>query len=77
MSDAEVEAKREAARRARRLARQFSREDDQRRAMAFAAELEKQADTLERAMRPQTTQMQMQVQQGPPVADGDAGKGKK
>jgi hypothetical protein len=43
--------------------------------MAFAAELESQADALEQTSRPKVTQMQMQVQQGPPTThDGDKKK---
>ena len=41
--------------------------------MAFAAELESQADALEQTSQPKVTQMQ--VQQGPPTThDGDKKK---
>ena len=50
MGDQEnISAKREAARRARRLAAHFSHLEDRQRALAFAAELERQADALELA----------------------------
>ncbi len=73
----QIMAKRAAAARARRLSGEFAREDDRRRVLAFAAELDAQADALERELAgqrpPQVTQTQVQMQQGPP-ADKDEGK---
>jgi len=88
MSDlGQIRAKREAAARARRLALQLTSEEDRTRALAFAAELDAEAAALERANapdgssagppvvpRPGVTQMQMQVQQGPPAQDEEARK---
>jgi hypothetical protein len=72
MSDpGEIKAKREAAARARRLSTAITLQADRDRMLAFAAELDAQADALEREMTnmpPPVTQMQMQVQQGPPSA---------
>jgi hypothetical protein len=70
----EIKAKREAAERARRLIWQFTTQADRERIARFAADLEAQADALERAMTaqppaPQVTQVQMQMQQGPPAKD--------
>jgi hypothetical protein len=45
----QIKAKRETAARARRLAKEFSHEGDRDRVLRFAAELETQADALERA----------------------------
>jgi hypothetical protein len=79
MSDpGQIKAKREAAARARRLALQLTSEDDRTRALGFADELDAEADALERttapvASGPRVTQIQMQVQQGPPAQD-DGGK---
>lgn len=73
----QVRMKREAAARARRLAVSFWSPEDRDRALRFAEELDAQADELEReqTVRPQATQMQMQVQQqvqqGPPSNDKD------
>jgi alkanesulfonate monooxygenase SsuD/methylene tetrahydromethanopterin reductase-like flavin-dependent oxidoreductase (luciferase family) len=71
----QIRMKREAATRARRLAVSFWSPEDRDRALRFAQELEAQADGLAREAavpgRPQTTQMQMQVQQGPPSNDKD------
>ena len=67
--EGQIKAKREAAARARRLSAQLSLPADRDRLLVFAAELEDQANVLERgqsAPPPQVTQMQMQVQQGPP-----------
>lgn len=47
----EIEAKRQSARRARRLAYAFTDTEDQKRALALAAELENQADALELASK--------------------------
>jgi hypothetical protein len=68
----QINAKREAAARARRLALQLASEPDRARAMEFAAELDAEADAMERAIpppAPQVTQIQMQVQQAPPLKD--------
>ena len=69
----EIKAKREAAARARRLLSEFVRPDDRARVLKFVAELEAQADALEQQLAPQSqqsvTQVQMQVQQGPPAND--------
>lgn len=75
----QIRMKREAAARARRLAITFWSTEDRDRALKFAEELEAQADELAREAlppaRPQTTQVQMQVQQqGPPVKDEDERK---
>ena len=63
----QIKTKREAAAQARRLAIAFSREDDRERVLGFAADLERQADELERQMAqgppPSRTVMQMQTQQ--------------
>lgn len=70
----QIKAKREAAAKARRMAMQFTADDDRERALRYAAELEAEADALERQpplAPPQVTQMQMQVQQGPPAADDE------
>ncbi len=72
-----VKAKREAAARARRLAAQLSAEDDRAKALAFAAELEGEADALASQAPPAAvgrTQIQMQLQQGPPVNDDEKSK---
>ena len=70
-----MKAKREAAARARRLALQLTSEADRMRALAFAAELDAEADAMERAIvpsaAPRVTQIQMQVQQGPPALAQD------
>ena len=68
----QIKAKREAAERARRLVSQFTLEEDRARVLRFAADLDAQADELERATNalppaPQVTQVQMQMQQGPPA----------
>lgn len=68
----QIKAKREAAARARRLLSGVSDEVSRSRMMAFADALEAEADALERAMaapKPQVTQVQMQMQQGPPAKD--------
>ena len=70
----QVKAKREAAARARRLAVELTMPADRDRVLAFAADLEAQADALRRApIAPgqPVTQTQMQMQQGPPAKDGD------
>jgi len=77
MSDqGQVRAKREAAARARRLAAHFSSDEDRAQALAFADDLDREANALESetppaAVGPVRTQIQMQVQQGPPAKDGD------
>ncbi len=71
----QIATKREAAARARRMALHFTAADDRERALRFAAELEAEADALERQHSPappSVTQMQMQVQQGPPAGDNEA-----
>jgi len=59
------------AARARRLAQGLTVRADSDRLIAFAASLDAEADALERATppAPQVTQIQMQVQQGPPEKD--------
>lgn len=74
--EGQIKAKREAAAKARRLSTQLTQLDDRARLLAFAADLDAQADALERGQAPvppgpQVTQMQMQVQQGPPTEDDD------
>lgn len=75
MKAEQIRTKREGAVRARRLAVSFGSPEDRDRALRFAEELDAQADELERdrapPARPQTTQIQMQVQQGPPSNDKD------
>lgn len=74
-NEGEIKAKREAAARARRLLHEFTSAQDRARVLKFVAELEEQADALERltqsppAIMPQVTQVQMQAQQGPPAND--------
>lgn len=77
----QIKTKREAAARARRLALQLTSEPDRTRALEFAAELEAEADALAKALEravppagPHVTQMQMQVQQAPPLKDKDGNK---
>ena len=68
----QIKAKREAAARARRLAQQLTSEADRTRALQFAAELEAEADAMERTVTPaapRVTRIQMQVQQAPPLKD--------
>ena len=77
--EGEIKAKRDAAARARRLLNEFGRADDRARLLKYVADLEAQADALERGLAqspPPVTQVQMQVQQGPP-SDDDANKDKK
>jgi hypothetical protein len=60
----QIAAKRAAAMRARRLSCEFERPADRSRILAFAAELDAQADGLERGLTPApATQTQMQMQQ--------------
>jgi len=77
--EGQIRAKRDAAARARRLARQVTQDDIRRRMQDFADALDAEADAIERRVQkplaPQVTQMQMQVQQGPP-AEGDPEKDK-
>jgi hypothetical protein len=69
--EGEIKAKRDAAARARRLLSGVFDPDMRKRMLEFAAALEAEANLLERPMQkrpaPQVTQMQMQVQQGPPA----------
>lgn len=59
-----IQAKREAAEKARRMALAFSQAEDRQRVLAYAAELDEQADELERRIaRPRRTVIQMQTQQ--------------
>ena len=71
--EGEIKAKREAAARARRLLHEFVRADDRARVLKFVDELEAQARALEQRLSSQApapvTQVQMQVQQGPPAND--------
>ena len=70
--EGEIKAKRDAAARARRLMYELAQPDDRARLLKFIDELEAQADALERRLSPpppQVTQIQMQVQQGPPASD--------
>jgi hypothetical protein len=82
--EGQIKAKREDAARARRWAMTLTVSLDRDRFLAFAARLEAEADALERSMKdalersmkapppPAVTQMQMQVQQGPPAkSDGN------
>jgi hypothetical protein len=73
----QIMAKREAAARARKLSLEFLSEADRLRVLAFAAELDSQADALEaeRAVvqAARVTQTQMQMQQGPPKEAEDKG----
>jgi hypothetical protein len=76
--EGQIKAKREAAARARRLAQQLTSEPDRTRALEFAAELEAEADALAKELErtvppaaPNVTQIQMQVQQAPPLKDED------
>lgn len=70
-----IQAKRNAALRARQLAREFTSDVDRARALGFAADLEAEADHLaQERPRATVTQMQMQVQQGAPLANGDKDK---
>jgi hypothetical protein len=74
--EGQIAAKREAAARARRLSGEFAAAEDRARMLAFADELDAQADALERTSLavPQVTQTQMQMQQGPPAKDDDKSK---
>ena len=78
--EGEIKAKRDAAARARRLLSGVFDPDTRRRMLEFAADLEAEANLLERPTQkrppPQVTQMQMQVQQGPPLKEDD-GEAKK
>lgn len=68
----QIKAKRDAAARARRLTIGVNDDAVRNRMLSFAAILDAEADALERAIAappPQVTQMQMQVQQGPPQKD--------
>ena len=81
-NEGEIKAKREAAGRARRLSVAVTLQVDRDRILAFAADLEDQADALERALGARNpaagvTQTQMQVQQGPPSKDDDKSPGEK
>lgn len=73
----QIKAKREAAARARRLATHMTAAEDRERALAFARDLEAEADALARGQaatappRGNVTQIQMQVQQGPPAKKDD------
>jgi hypothetical protein len=61
----QIQTKREDAAKARRLATALSERSDIKKLLDFAAELEAQADALERSLPPappQVTQVQMQVQ---------------
>ena len=61
-----IRAKRDAAARARRIALSLSSEDDVARILAFAQELEAQADAMEAALAaepPPVTRTEMQMQQ--------------
>src|SRR5687768_4342153 len=69
-----IRAKRDSAARARRLATAiYNHEDVRQRLLEFAAALEAEADAadglLQNPPSPQVTQIQMQVQQGPPAND--------
>ena len=77
--EGQIQAKREAAATARRLSVQVTSQGDRDRLIEFAAELDAQADALELGQStpptaPAVTQMQMQVQQGPPAADEEEPK---
>ena len=76
--EGQIQAKRDAAARARRLLSGVFDPEMRSRMIEFAAALEAEANVLERSMQkrppPQVTQMQMQVQQGPPAKDEDDNK---
>jgi hypothetical protein len=76
--DGQIKAKRDAAARARRLLAGVFDEATRSRMVAFAAALEAEADALERSAQAPpaapVTQIQMQVQQGPPAKDDDKSK---
>ena len=76
MGDGLVRVKREGAKRARRLASYITSAQDKARMLAFAEELEAQADALEAEGKPRApvTQQQVQVQQGPPASKDDEKK---
>jgi hypothetical protein len=69
-SAGQIRVKREGAERARRLADFITSEEDKARMLAFADELDAQADALEAAgeQPAPVTQEQVQVQQGPPAS---------
>jgi len=72
--EGQIKAKRDAAARARRLAAGVTQDEIRRRMIRFADDLDAEADALQASIRipaaaPQVTQMQMQVQQGPPTKD--------
>ena len=70
--EGQIKAKREAAVRARSLSTQLTSPADRDRLLAFAAELDAQADALEDRQSPppaqRVTQIQMQVQQEGPLS---------
>jgi hypothetical protein len=73
-----IQAKREAAGKARRMALELAQSEDRQRVLAYAAELDEQADELERqlaAAPPSRTEIQMQTQQqqAPEEPDDDPG----
>ncbi len=79
----QIKAKRAAAAQARRIYPHLTNDDDRKRVLAFAAELDAQADELERSVArteqhpPTTTRTQIQMQQQSdtkPDADGDTEK---
>ena len=81
--DGLIRVKREGAKRARRLANFITAAEDKARMLAFADELEAQADALEAAAaeppgpvvtQRQVTQQQVQVQQGPPASEDEKKK---
>ena len=71
----QIQRKLEGAQRARRLALEFSSNEDRERALEFAKELEAQAGQLERELAeapiPKVDQVQVQLQQGPPLKDNE------
>ena len=77
MGTGRIQAKRKAAERARQLVLAVSQPEDRQRILAYAAELDEQADGLERALAatapPQVRQVQQQQQQQadqkPPAKD--------
>ncbi len=83
--DGLIRVKREGAERARRLASYITSAEDKARMLAFADELDAQADALEAAPQEsptpvpqqQVTQQQVQVQQGPPAEDEKSKKDEK
>lgn len=67
----EVAAKRDSARRARRLASQFADPADRARTLAFAEQLEAEAEALEQGLSPPPSPRVTHVQQQPQQQEAD------